>query len=53
MKPIFFQGERQLGWFEKTIIAPTPDNVIKKGMKLIIVDNTDQRNQLEIAFSHT
>jgi voltage-gated potassium channel len=35
------------------VYNPNPETVIKKGMKLIIVGNTDQRSQLEIAFSHT
>jgi voltage-gated potassium channel len=35
------------------VYNPAPDTVINKGMKLIFVGSTDQRNQLETACSHT
>lgn len=34
------------------VYNPSPETVIKKGMKLIIVGNTEQRSQLEAAVSH-
>lgn len=34
------------------VYNPTPETVINKGMKLIIVGNTDQRSQLEAAVAH-